>query len=311
MEREFDALAPIIHAWQASRIPVVARLAPPVVRSWRDIPAVPVALFGEHEIFAWPIDKATGVFRSSGTTREARGRHWHRDLSVYRASCLAGARWALEEPAREDQAGRPGWRVRSLMPDNPESSLASMIEALKQDLAPQGGADATTPVLVIGPAFAYVPLIESGVRDPLPAGSVIVETGGFKGRTREVTREELHAGLQAVFGVGTERIIGEYGMCELSSPLWERIGGMEDGNSPVTPARRGFASAPWTRVRILDPETLEDAPRGIVALWDLANWQSSLGLLTADLAHWNTEGRLVIEGRLKGSPRKGCSLAVS
>lgn len=302
-DAEFEELALAIHAWQAERIPAVAALALRRASSWREVPAVPVGLFARHDIFAWPAADATGCFLSSGTTRAARGRHFHRDLALYRAACLAGARWALDDPK-----GR--WRVESFQPDDGSSSLATMIRFLAEDLgdvrdsSPPGY---ESPVLAIGPAFAFVPLIDAEERRPLPPGSAVVETGGMKGRTRTVSREDLHEGLARVFGVSRERIIGEYGMCELSTPLWERVGDPSSGRR----AERGFRAAPWVRVRLLDPETLEDAERGLVAIWDLANWQSSVGILTADLAHWNSEGNLVVEGRAAGAPEKGCSLAVS
>lgn len=295
-DREVEDLARAIHAWQVDRIPVIARLsAEESIANWHGIPAVPVELFAEHDIFAWPIDQATGCFLSSGTTRTIRGRHFHRDTTVYRAACLAGARWAL----RDDGLG---WEVRSLQPDLPESSLASMIRSLAEDLG--SSRSGTRRVLLIGPAFAFVEVLDARATEPLPEGSIVVETGGYKGRTRAIERGELHERIAKGWGVPRERIIGEYGMCELSSPLWERVGIAGSGIE----AERGYRAAPWVHVRLLDPETLKEAPRGVVAIWDLANWQSSVGILTADLARCSPEGRIILEGRLPGAGPKGCSL---
>lgn len=320
-EQEFDGLALEIHAWQASRIPNIARISSSLprgcaadVRGWREIPLVPTALFADHDIFAYRVDEAERVFVSSGTTRAQRGRHYFRDLSFYRAACLSGALWALGEAG--ESTGR-GWNVRSFMPDDPASSLAAMIEGLAGDLKTSCRDvlsreahrsvslpfTAMTPTLVIGPAWAYMPLIESGAREPLPAGSVVVETGGYKGRTREATRDELYDGLCRVFEVPRERVISEYGMCEITTPLWERAG------SASSPALRGFVTPPWVRVRLLDPETLSEAPAGVIAIYDLANVASSIGVLTAD-AGCLRDGRLVLEGRLSGAAAKGCSLTV-
>lgn len=294
-EREFEELALAVHAWQAERIPAIARLSggrrP---ETWRAIPALPVGLFAEHDLFAWPIEEAAGCFLSSGTTRATRSRHFHRDTSVYRAACLAGARWAL----RDDGLG---WEVRSLQPDLPESSLAAMVRGLAEDLAAHGAT--ARRVLLVGPAFAFVKALDEGTAEPLPDGSVVVETGGYKGRTREMERGELHEAIAGGWRVARERIIGEYGMCELSSPLWERVGVAGGGE-----AERGYRAAPWVRIRLLDPETLEEAPRGVVAIWDLANWQSSVGILTADLARRSPGGRIILEGRMPGAGPKGCSL---
>jgi hypothetical protein len=309
-EEEFERVALKAHGWQAERNPVVDALCDGTVRTWREIPLVPTGLFAERAVACFNAATALHVFRSSGTTGE-RSRHFFDDLALYRASALAGARWALAAAAARSGSGAAAFRVESLVPDDPESSLACMIRWMREEwpgtsdagnaagaAGTGNGAKANEAVVLIGTAFSYVARIDSGAARPLPPGSLVIETGGYKGRTRELTRDELHAGIAAIFAVPRERIIGEYGMCEIATPLWER------------PGLRGYSIPPWARVRILDPETLRDLPEGetgVIGILDLANLDSSIGILTADAGRLES-GRLFVEGRLSGAVAKGCSL---
>jgi Acyl-protein synthetase, LuxE len=132
----------------------------------------------------------------------------------------------------------------------------------------------------------------------------VMETGGFKGRSRELTREELHGGIEAGLGVPRARIVNQYGMCELASQFYEptlRTGVYGDVKS--VPA--------WVRVRVVDPVTQEDvAPgeSGVLAIYDLANVGSVLAVLTSDRGELSGSGFRVF-GRLRGAEARGCSLA--
>lgn len=291
-DEEFSELAIAIHRFQAERCAAIARVAPKRVERWTEIPLMPTSLFARHRFATFEESKTVRVFRSSGTTAAARGAHHFVDLSLYRASALAGARWAL---------GSGCFDVVSLAPRDESSSLSSMIEWMREEFAPLSGA--AVPKLVIGAAFAFVPMIDAGLREPLPPGSAVIETGGYKGRSREIARGELHAGIARVYDLPPKSIVSEYGMCEISSPLWQRVG---DGRAPD---ERGFRSAPWTRVRVVDPETLDDAEEGLIAIVDLANVHSSVGILTGDLGRLEAGGVRLL-GRIPGVEMKGCSLMV-
>jgi hypothetical protein len=131
---------------------------------------------------------------------------------------------------------------------------------------------------------------------------VVFETGGSKGRTRALGRPELLAGVERRLGVPAGRVVREYGMTELTSQLYTRV---LDGGDPDL-----FVPPPWTRVRVLDPETLEEAPAGtvgLVALFDLANLGSAVHLLTEDLGVIE-DGGLRLAGRARGAELRGCSL---
>jgi hypothetical protein len=133
----------------------------------------------------------------------------------------------------------------------------------------------------------------------LPPGSRLLETGGFKGRSREISKTQLYAGLGRMFSMPDDAIWNEYGMSELSSQAYAR------GTS-------GFnLTPPWARVSIWDPATDREVAvgrRGLVRWIDLANVDSVLAVQTLDVAERTAHGfRLV--GRLPRTEPRGCSLS--
>ena len=144
-----------------------------------------------------------------------------------------------------------------------------------------------TPVLVAGTAFAFVHLIdalESTRTLSLPEGSRVMETGGFKGRSREVPRPELYQGIDRVLGVSDRWIVNEYGMTELLSQFYDGKAGaaavLEDGSAG---SGRVHRPPPWMRTRVVDPVSLEpvaEGQPGLLAHLDLANLGSVSAVLT-------------------------------
>ncbi len=162
------------------------------------------------------------------------------------------------------------------------------------------------PVLVLATALALLELLDTldrqGLRFRLPAGSALFETGGFKGRTREVGRHELVERCRAVLGIAPPIVVREYGMTELTSQCYTRALAGEDPDLFVAPH--------WVRVRILDPVTLEETAAGtpgLVAIFDLANLGSAVHLLTEDLGIGEGDGFRLL-GRAPGAELRGCSL---
>ena len=158
------------------------------------------------------------------------------------------------------------------------------------------GARAAAALAEGGDALAALDL-----RFSMPAGSRVMETGGFKGRSRELPRDELHAGIERALGVPRERIVNQYGMCELASQFYEPS------------LRTGVASRrkripPWVRTRVVDPATLQDAECGMLIHYDLANTGSVLAIQTADEGTLDAEGLEVI-GRIPGAEARGCSIS--
>jgi acyl-CoA synthetase (AMP-forming)/AMP-acid ligase II len=169
------------------------------------------------------------------------------------------------------------------------------------------------PVCLLGTSFAFV-FAEDALGDrrfALPAGSRIMQTGGFKGRSREVDPEGMRAMLALRYGVPDAWIVAEYGMTELSSQMYE---------TTLADALRGGAIGPrrlswpgWVRVDVRDPETLAPLPRdavGLLRIEDAANVDTLWAVQTSDLARRSGDDGIVLVGRAPGATPRGCSLAI-
>ncbi|MFO1460629.1 MAG: hypothetical protein U1G08_14640 [Verrucomicrobiota bacterium] len=312
---------------------------PERVQDWREIPPMPAAAFKELELSSIPPLRRTRVFHSSGTTGQVPSRHFHcpESLQVYEASLRPWFRRHLL-PESLGGPGDPGPRVLSLTPAPkaaPHSSLAYMLDVVVRNTAPggnvegpffgsldsegawtveanrlvealEGASEAGVCVLLAGTAFNFVHLIDrldaTGCRLVLPKGSRIMETGGYKGRSRVLARPELHAALTDRLGIPPEWIVGEYGMSELSSQAYDTIAG--------TGGVRCLRFPPWARAVVISPEhgrEVGEGETGLVRILDLANVWSVLCLQTADLALRRGDG-IELVGRLAGAEPRGCSL---
>ena len=322
----FEELAFEAFTFQYVRIAPFRRLCewrgarPSQVDDWRAVPAVPAAAFKSLALHAAPPQE---VFRSSGTTAAERSAHHHPFLELYRTTIdQAFPSFCLPAP--------PPVPMLSLVPGRelrPDSSLSFMIDhALRRwgspesvtAVAPRGvelakarswlGAQqrAHRPALVLATALGLLELLDGldrqGLRFRLPAGSALFETGGFKGRTREVARAELLERAERTLGVPPQFVVREYGMTELTSQFYTRA--LAGGDPEI------FIAPHWTRVRILDPATLEETSAGtpgLLAIFDLANLGSAVHLLTEDLGVADGEGFRLL-GRAPGAELRGCSL---
>jgi hypothetical protein len=182
-----------------------------------------------------------------------------------------------------------------------ELELAALLAALE-------GADPALPLLLGGTAFAFVHLLDAlearGAKLALGANARIMETGGFKGRSRSLPRMQLYLALEQRLGVPLERIVNQYGMTELGSQFYDSV--LLD---PAAPRRK--LGPPWARVRIVDPETGGDAPGdevGVILVADLANTGSVAVVQTADLGR-RVAGGFEVLGREPGAEERGCSIA--
>lgn len=333
-DHDFNALALAAFALQFEGLAPYRGLCeargrtPATVSRWQDIPAVPATAFKHIDFRVAGVGAPEAVFRTSGTTggREIRGRHLVPRLSLYRHALLPPFRAHLV-------GGRDCLPFLSLIPapaDRPDSSLSFMVGAAADALATEtqwlvdargsldeGGlrsamrrsAEAGEPVLVLGTSLALLHMVErleAEAGAPLPAGSRIMETGGFKGAEREISRAELHARLEAATGVPSRMIVSEYGMTELLSQLYEPM--LSEGASAVGT----YVAPPWLRVRALDPVTLEELPDGapgLLAFFDLANAGFVCHVLTEDVGTVSA-GRVRLSGRATGAEPRGCSLAM-
>ena len=324
-DAEFDELALRVHHVQRQTNPVLERFwssQAGVVRHWEDIPPVPTRVF--KEVVLKGPGETEAVFLTSGTTRGStkRGAHHVTSLELYRASAEGPLNRALlPSPA-------PSQHLLALVPDPsevPESSLGRMIGFLAEAEAVVGvtwgwdnesglrldqvtkAVEGVRPVLVATTAFGLVGLLDLLEKvGPLPHGSSIMETGGFKGRVAVVSREDLYRRVEEVAGVDCSRVVNEYGMTELLSQAYDGVVGSA---KPVRDRRLRFP--PWVRTRVLDPATLRPVrpgERGLLCHMDLANLGSACPVLTEDIGVVDEDGGLVLYERLGGAEPRGCSL---
>jgi len=175
--------------------------------------------------------------------------------------------------------------------------------------------------LLLGTAFSFVHLLdfltEKNLHFDLPAGSRVMETGGYKNRSRTMPKKELHALISEHLGIPPENIVCEYGMSELSSQaydnvtsgMWHVTGDLSASrhSSPVT---RHFHFPPWARAQIISPETgreVAEGEAGLIRVFDLANVFSVMAIQTEDLAIRRGDGFELI-GRAPFTEPRGCSL---
>lgn len=314
---------------------------PDRVRHWRQIPAVPAAAFKEWALTSLPAAARLRVFLSSGTTQQQPSRHFHNPetLALYEASLLPWFRQHLlpEDLADLQNASRQ-WRFVFLLPPPeacPTSSLVHMAAAIQHhfgtpdsafvgDPQPDGswrlsgerllselerGIEHAAPVVLFGTAFAYVELIDCLTANRrsllMPQGSRLMETGGYKGRSRTLSRLQLFEALSAGLGIPSSHMVSEYGMSELSSQAYDHTAG---DSTPL--ANRCFRFPPWARATIVDPETGLEAPAGAIGLiriHDLANVRSVMAIQTDDLG-LRLDAGVQLRGRAACAEPRGCSL---
>jgi len=310
-EDQFNRLALELYAYQYERNIWMKRLGdaaqrpPDALQSWRGIPAMPTDGFKDFDLSCIAPGRASAVFYSSGTTGRQSSRHYlGRDaLLLYEASLRRGFASALPQ--------RPA-KLWALMPppsDAPHSSLSHMLGALGAERFfwddDRGLAEALSglrePITLFGTAFALAHLLDSTHQTwRLPPGSVLLETGGFKGRTREVPRDEFYGLLHDRLGVPLQSIWSEYGMSEMASQFY---------GQGLNTLKRG---PHWVRTLSIHPGDGAAAPPGqpgALRHLDLANFNSALCLQTADWGTQTPDGFL-LHGRAPGADIRGCSLSV-
>ncbi len=360
-DARFNALALELFALQFHSNPAYQALClargrtPETVPEWTQIPAVPTAAFKELELSCIPATGRTTVFHSSGTTEQRPSRHFHHaaSLAVYEASLT---RWF-------DHHLGTGDTLRFLTPGRtaaPHSSLIYMFETLRQqralpasvflgNLAADGSwaldfpavqaelassVHAGRPVTLLGTAFSFVHLLdylaEHQLKFQLPHGSRVMETGGYKNRSRTMPKAQLHALITGQLGVPAAAIVCEYGMSELSSQAYAvahdegRLASRDNAapSSSLTthhsslvpgPSPLALRFPPWARAQVISPETgraVPDGGTGIIRVLDLANVFSVAAVQTEDLGIRRGTGFDLLGRAEKAEPR-GCSLMTS
>jgi len=338
---EFDQLALELFAYQYANNDPYRQLCdqrgrtPSNVDSWRAVPALSAASFGDARIACFREERTTATFVSSGTTRSGdpshnssgRSTHELENTQLYDASLLAHFRQCVIP----DLDRIPMILLSPSFNDAPQSSLAYMLSKLYTTYGNGGGffvngdaldvdgiantlQETREPVLVFGTAFAFVHFLDycasTGSSFALPQGSRIVETGGFKGKSRSITRDELYDALSSTFGVSSEFCIAEYGMCELGSQWYDA--GLADALAGRSARQQLKVGPHWTRTLVVDRVTAQELPygsTGLLQVFDLSNRGSVAAVLTGDLVTQGEDGFIYVS-RSQAAPPKGCGIAV-
>lgn len=302
-----------------------------------DIPAVPAEAFRLTRVAVHEPREDVARFKTSGTTAATSGTHPFRTLDTYRELALCSGERALF-------SAWPGPHVVVALAEPPSqppsSSLGFMMELFmtrfdgrpapeKRWLLGPGGVDREAlrdaaalarergePFVVLATAFALVALLDQldGARVEAPERTVIMQTGGFKGRSRELEPERLRAEIARCFGGSADHVVGEYGMTELTSQLYEpRLPGSALAKElSASEPRDVYLEPPWLRVTPVDPADLTAVPDGevgIARIVDLGNVDSAVAIVTQDLVRRRGPG-IELLGRRAGAEPRGCSLAV-
>jgi len=313
-EDEFREVTMDVFRYQSTENPVYAEYirlldrSPGSVGSPEEIPFLPVEFFRKHKVLSGNTEPEI-LFESSGTTSTEAIKHYVCDLGVYRKSFTRGFEIFYGKP--EDYC------ILALLPSylgRENSSLVFMAdELIRLSGHPKSGfyldnldelvkhiRDLETSgqrSLLLGVSFALADIVEKFQLDL--HYTIVMETGGMKGKRKEITREELHGSLKKGFGIPT--VHSEYGMTELLSQAYSKAKGI-------------FQCPPWMRVMIRDPyDPLSAVSRdssGGINIIDLANIHSCSFIATQDIGKLSGDGGFEVIGRFDHSHIRGCNLMV-
>jgi len=273
------------------------------------IPFLPIQFFKTHQILS-DNNPAKEVFLSSGTTGSKQSKHFVTDLSLYKKSYVKGF--------NHFYGAVTNYTILALLPsylNQKSSSLIYMVaDLIKRSNKPNSGFYLNNlgelakilialdkkgePIILIGVSFALLDLIER--YNFKLQHTIIMETGGMKGRRKELVRKELHQNLCKGFGV--KKIHSEYGMTELLSQAYSKGNGL-------------FFTPPWMKILIRDTEDalslLPKGQSGGINVIDLANLNSCAFIATQDLGKRHQDDSFEILGRFDNSDIRGCNLMVT
>ena len=270
------------------------------------IPFLPISFFKTQEVIIGP--KPITLFESSGTTQDIVSKHWVQNTALYEQSFLNGFELVYGAPSN--------YCIIGLLPSYLERVNSSLVYMVNQLIQASGHEESgfylddfkkldavlkkleneKQQVWLIGVSFALTDFAAAYPQKLVY--TTVVETGGMKGRKKELTREELHEVLTTNFGTPT--IHSEYGMTELLSQAYAIKEGV-------------FKCPPWMKVLVADEEDpieLKETGRGILHIIDLANLYSCSFIATEDLGEVYDDGSFKVLGRIDSSARRGCSLLV-
>jgi hypothetical protein len=275
------------------------------VNSLTTIPFLPVSFFKHHDVVTGMFDPEA-VFESSGTTNTGNSRHIIHSLALYRESFIKGFELFYGDIKE--------WCILGLLPsylERQNSSLVLMVdELIKLTRNADSGfylynhdelihvinknENAGQKTLLIGVTFALLDLAEKFSTEL--KCTTVMETGGMKGRRKEITRAEVHELLQSSWGI--KAIHSEYGMSELLSQAYSYGNGI-------------FNCPPWMKIILRDeddPLTISHSKQGLINVIDFANLYSCSFIATDDIGKLYPDGSFEVNGRMDSSDIRGCSL---
>ena len=272
------------------------------------IPFLPISFFKTKKILS--VDKFEKVFYSSGTTTNSRSKHFISDLKLYEESFIKNFKNNYGELNK--------YTIIALLPnyyENESSSLIYMVEKLiKLTKSNESGFfldDYTNlskklnqldskndrKTILIGVPYALLDLLD--FNQFCFNNTIIMETGGMKGRRKELVRNELHEKLKSGFGVN--QIHSEYGMTELLSQAYSKGNGI-------------FSTPAWMKVLIRDVNDAQNLnfnkKSGAINIIDLANYNSCSFIATDDMGKFVSESEFEVIGRIDNSDVRGCNLLI-
>ncbi len=306
------ALAVFKHQFQTNRVYRsfcdLINVHPSDVQKVSDIPFLPIQFFKSRKVLA-SREEVQEIFTSSGTTGSRTSKHFVTDIKLYKESYRKGF--------HHFYGNIEAYTVLALLPNYLERKGSSLVYMVEDFIARSkhvesgfylDNVEELTKMLIkldksgqktllIGVSFALLDLIEKQQFNL--KNTIVMETGGMKGRRKELVREELHAILQEGFGVN--EIHSEYGMTELLSQGYSQGKGI-------------FKTPPWMRVLTRDTEDAlsiqSPGKNGGMNVIDLANYNSCSFIATQDLGKVHKDGTFEIIGRFDSSDIRGCNLMV-
>ncbi|MGC6459234.1 MAG: AMP-binding protein [Akkermansiaceae bacterium] len=308
----FNELALALFAFQFTSNSPYQRFArhldrtPENVTRWQEIPAVPTSAFKLPDIPLTCGLPTSTTFLTSGTTAETKGAHHFPDTHRYELSIQNG--WPFSDEL-------PPFFLAPPPSEAPHSSLTHMFACLNSGdssrfllrnsrfhLAPlYEYLRSSEPIFLMGTALAFLHLMETIGPIALPAGSQLLETGGYKGTSRTLAKPDFYQQLAAFFDLPLDQLHNEYGMTELSSQAY------------ATGPNGNHRFPPWCRHLILNPETQQPAREGqpgYLVLHDLANLHSVAAIQTQDFAIAQPDGSFTLLGRDPSALPRGCSRTI-
>jgi len=315
---EFETIALQTFQYQYKNVKVyrefcdLLKVIPSEIIKTEDIPFLPIQFFKSHQVLAKNLSSET-IFTSSGTTGNITSKHYVSDLHLYRKSFTEGFKQFF--------GGLKNITILALLPSYLEregSSLVYMVDDLiKQTNNLNSGfylnntselieklaylentipSDSENKTILLGVSYALLDLMET--KQFQLKNTIIMETGGMKGRRKEMIKEELHQILKQGFGVS--EIYSEYGMTELLSQAYSKGNGV-------------FTCPPWMKILTRDTEdarTLIKNKTGGINVIDLANQHSCSFIATQDLGKTHPNNSFEILGRFDDSDIRGCNLMI-